>query len=95
MCEATMNVSTFINLSSAGAGGDVSRKVSSATTSEPMLSSRVVPGEVHTVKTPTPAPSVTTGTTKKMTMAEIRRMRQHSTAPSIVSTQPDTGESRG
>lgn len=75
MCEATRNVSMFINLSSAGIDGDVSRKVSSAMTSEPVLSSRVTPGEVRTVRasTSTPTLSVITEASKKMTVAEIRR----------------------
>lgn len=77
MCASTRNVATFVNLSSAGVGGDnIGHLVAGGTTRPPQTDSRVPPGEMRSSSTPSRAGSVATDASKKLTPAEIRKRRQ-------------------
>lgn len=77
MCASTRNVATFVNLSSAGMGGDnIAHVVAGSTTRPPLTDSRLPPGEMRSNGTPSRAGSVATDTSKRLTPAEIRKRRQ-------------------
>ncbi|KAL4864623.1 hypothetical protein BDV12DRAFT_200952 [Aspergillus spectabilis] len=92
MCQATRNVATFVRLSSGG-NGDSTRAMSTATTREPNLGSRVPPGDVRSMGSHSRPPSVTTDVSRGMSPAEIRKARRAKLASAETPTKTDTAAS--
>ncbi|KAF7585159.1 hypothetical protein BBP40_012060 [Aspergillus hancockii] len=78
MCSATRNVAAFIRFSSGGEG--TSSRGYAHSTKEPATGSRVPPGDMKSVSTPSRPASTTTEAAKAMSPAEIRRARQRRSA---------------
>jgi hypothetical protein len=80
MCEAARSVSTFIKLSGAGGGGDMGQLVAGGTTRPPNMDSRVPPGEMRSMSSPSRAGSMVTDKSRRLAPAEIRKRRQRAGA---------------
>lgn len=81
VCEASRSIATFIKIAGSGGGGDIGQLVASGTTRPPNMDSRVPPGDVRSMSSPSRAPSVATDTSRRLTPAEIRKRRQRAAAP--------------
>ena len=90
MCEASRNVATFVKLATPVAGGSDMSSLTSSVTREPLTSSRLHPGEVRTLPLPPPATSAPSAGARKMSAAELRRLRTGATAVPETPVTPAT-----